>query len=164
MAVAAAAACGAPAWAGDAFTTAGDALQIALPLAAATCAARQHRLASYATGFVAQTALVQGVKHGLGDASINERPNGRSDGFPSGHTSAAFSGATDLAVHCAPGNVPVAIAAGAAAALVGASRIRADEHTLAQVLAGAAIGALSTGITVTSTPGGGFGLSYEFHF
>jgi membrane-associated phospholipid phosphatase len=150
--------------AGDALTTAGDILQYALPLTAAVCAQRQHRLGSYAAGFVAQAAVTQGFKHGLGDAEINQRPNGQSHGFPSGHTAAAFSGAVDLSLHCTPGNVPVALVSGAAGALVGASRIHADEHDLLQVLAGAALGALSTGLAVTRAPGGGWGVSYDFRF
>ncbi len=151
----------APALAGDPLTSAGDVLQYALPVAAAVCAAHQHRLESYAAGFVALTATVQGLKHGLGNASINERPNGGSQGFPSGHTAAAASGATDLALNCAPGNRLVAAAGGAATAIVGASRIEANEHDLLQVLAGAALGFFSTGITVTHPPGGGFGLAYR---
>lgn len=148
--------------AGDALTTAGDALQVALPLAAAACAAHQHRLASYGAGFLAQTAVTQGLKHGLRDAAVNERPDGTSQGFPSGHTAAAASGATDLAVHCAPGNRAVAIGSAAAVALVAASRLAADKHTLLQVVAGAALGAVSTGLDVYETPGGGIGVSYTF--
>lgn len=150
--------------AGDALTALGDALQIALPLAAATCAARQHRLGGYAAGFTAQTAVTQGLKYGLGDSPLNTRPNGVSHGFPSGHTAAAASGATDLAAHCAPGNRLVAAGAAAAVALVGASRMAAEEHTFAQVLAGAAIGALSTGVRLYETPGGGIGLAYSIPF
>lgn len=150
--------------AGDALTAAGDALQIALPLAAAACATAQHRLPSYGAGFLAQAAVTQGLKHGLGDAPINERPDGSTQGFPSGHTAAAASGATDLAVHCAPGNRAVAIGGAAAVALVGASRIAADKHTLLQVVAGAALGAVSTGVEVYHTPGGGVGFSYTFPF
>ncbi len=148
----------------DWLTTSGDVLEVALPLAAAVCATGQHRLASYATGFVGLTAVTQGLKYGLGDASINERPNGQSQGFPSGHTAAAASGATDLATHCAPGNRAVAIGGFAAVALVAASRLDADEHTILQVLAGAALGALSTGVGVYTAPGGGVGFSYTLPF
>lgn len=70
--------------AGDALTSAGDALQVALPLAAAACATHQHRLLDYATGFLAQAAVTQAFKHGLGNAPINERPDGTSQGFPPG--------------------------------------------------------------------------------
>jgi membrane-associated phospholipid phosphatase len=150
--------------AGDALAETGDVLQIALPVAAAVCAARQHRFASYATGLAALTAVTEGFKYGLGNTEINQRPNGQSHGFPSGHTAAAASGATDLAVHCAPGNRVVAATGAAAVALVAGSRIRADEHTLLQVVAGAAFGALSTGVGVYETPAGGIGFSYSFPF
>lgn len=153
-----------PAAANDWFTTTGDVLEVALPLAAAACAVRQHRLASYATGFLGATAVTQGLKYGLGDAAINQRPNGQSHGFPSGHTAAAASGATDLAVNCMPGNLAVAVGAIAAVALVGASRIDAGEHDALQVAAGAALGAASVGVGVYRTPGGAFGLSYAFPF
>lgn len=153
-----------PVVAGNALTTAGDVLQYALPVGAAVCAAHQQRLASYATGFVALTATVQGLKYGLGSAPINQRPNGGSQGFPSGHTAAAASGATDLSLNCFPGNRLVAATAGAATVLVGASRIEANEHDALQVLAGAALGFFSTGITVTRPPGGGFGLAYKLNF
>ena len=93
-----------PAHADDPLTTAGDVLKYALPGAAAVCAARQERLASYVTGFAVMTATVEGLKYGLGDASINQRPDGGDGGFPSGHTAAAASGATDLSLNCAPGN------------------------------------------------------------
>ena len=133
-------------------------------LGAAVCAFRQHRLASYLAGFAAQTAATQGLKQGLGETGINQRPNGQSQGFPSGHTAAAASGATDLAVHCAPGNRAVGIGALLAVAFVGASRIEADEHTGAQVVAGAALGAASTGIGVYRARDGGVGVSYTFPF
>ena len=152
-----------PAHADDALTTAGDVLKYALPGAAAVCAARQERLASYVTGFAVMTASVEGLKYGLGDASVNQRPDGGDGGFPSGHTAAAASGATDLSLNCAPGNRWVAATTGAATVLVGASRIEADEHDLLQVLAGAAIGFFSTGIKVQRTPAG-FGLTYSLNF
>jgi membrane-associated phospholipid phosphatase len=153
-----------PAEAGDAFEALGTALEVGFPLAAAICAFRQHRLASYATGFAAQTAVTQGFKHGLGDAPINERPNGQSQGFPSGHTAAAASGATDLAVHCAPGNRAMQVGALLGVTVVGASRIEADKHTPAQVVAGAALGTASAGIGVYRTPAGGIGVSYTLPF
>lgn len=153
-----------PARAGDSLTTAGDVLRVALPLTAAVCAWQQERLTSYATGFAVMALTTEGLKRGLGDASINERPNGETGGFPSGHTAMAASGAADLSRHCAPGNPWVAAGAGAATALVGVSRIEADEHDALQVLAGAALGYFSTGILVTRPAGGGYGLSYQIDF
>lgn len=155
----------APAWAGDSFETAGDVLRWVLPAAAAGCAWQQDRLASYAVGLGTAAVVTEGLKRGLGDASINERPNGESEGFPSGHAVTAFSGAGDLMLHCAPGNPWVAATAGGAAVLVAASRLDSDEHDLLQVVAGAALGFFSTGIQVTRVPGGsGYGLSYELRF
>jgi membrane-associated phospholipid phosphatase len=148
----------------DGLDTAGDVLKYALPGAAAVCAWQQDRLGSYATGFGIMALTVEGLKYGLGDSRINERPNGESEGFPSGHTAAAASGAADLSLHCAPGNRWVAAGTGAAVVLVGASRIDTDEHDLVQVLAGAAIGYFSTGFRLERTPAGGLGLSYSMNF
>ncbi|TPE53200.1 phosphatase PAP2 family protein [Amaricoccus solimangrovi] len=148
----------------DGLDTAGDVLKYALPGAAAVCAWKQERLASYATGFGVMALSVEGLKYGLGDSGINERPNGESHGFPSGHTAAAASGATDLSLNCAPGNPWVAAGTAAATVLVGASRIDTDEHDLVQVLAGAAIGFFSTGIRLERTAHGGYGLSYSLNF
>ncbi|WP_395001917.1 phosphatase PAP2 family protein [uncultured Helicobacter sp.] len=71
-------------------------------------------------------------------ASISQRPNnGSYDGFPSGHTSFAFS-AVGFA-HKRYGwkfSVPL----GVLATLTGASRVYAQRHTTEQVLAGAALG------------------------
>lgn len=154
-----------PASAGDGFEQAGDVLRWVLPAAAAGCAWQQDRLASYAVGFGTAVAATEGLKRGLGDAGINERPNGESEGFPSGHAVTAFSGAGDLMLNCAPGNPWVAAAAGGAALAVAASRLDADEHDLLQVAAGAALGFFSTGIQVTRAPGGsGYGLAYELKF
>jgi len=162
---AAAALAAAPAWAGDGFEQAGDVLRWALPAAAAGCAWQQDRLASYAVGLGTAAVVTEGLKKGLGDAAINERPNGESEGFPSGHAVTAFSGAGDLMLHCAPGNPWVAATAGGAAVLVAASRLDSDEHDLLQVVAGAALGFFSTGIQVTRAPGGsGYGLTYELRF
>lgn len=153
------------AFAGDGLETAGDVLRWALPAAAAGCAWQQDRLASYAVGLGTAAVVTEGLKRGLGDAEINERPNGEGEGFPSGHAVTAFSGAGDLMMRCAPGNPWVAAAAGGAAVLVAASRLDADEHDLLQVAAGAALGFFSTGIQVTRAPGGsGYGLAYELKF
>lgn len=165
LAVIAALAAAGPAWSGDGFEMTGDVLRWALPAAAAGCAWKQERLASYAVGLGTAAVVTEGLKRGLGDAGINERPNGEDEGFPSGHAVTAFSGAGDLMLHCAPGNPWVAATAGGAAVLVAASRLDADEHDVLQVLAGAALGVLSTGIQVTRAPGGsGYGLAYELRF
>lgn len=71
-----------------------------------------------------------------------ERPDGSNDrSFPSSHTMFAFQGATFI--HRRYG-FTYAMAAYFGAAFVGFSRIEADKHYLGDVLAGAAIGSLSS--------------------
>ncbi|MDA3945439.1 MAG: phosphatase PAP2 family protein [Helicobacteraceae bacterium] len=71
-----------------------------------------------------------------------ERPDGSNDrSFPSAHTMFAFQSATFI--HQRYG-FTYAIAAYLGATFVGYSRIEADKHYLSDVLAGAAIGSLSS--------------------
>lgn len=70
-------------------------------------------------------------------AHISKRPIGGYDGFPSGHTSSAFSAAGFAQKRY--GNalgIPTTIIA----TLVGFSRVVAEKHTIAQVLFGAILG------------------------
>ena len=138
----------APAQAGDNFTKAGDALQIALPVAAMVCAARKHDLAPAAWRFIGQEAAVQASKYALGDATINQRPNGGTHGFPSGHTAAAFYGASYLSRQCLHSKGGKILAFGLAT-LVGASRVDGDNHTVGQVVAGALVGVAFDRLKVT---------------
>ncbi|MDU7693710.1 MAG: phosphatase PAP2 family protein [Helicobacter sp.] len=71
-------------------------------------------------------------------ADISKRPDSNSyDGFPSGHTSFAFSGAGFLQSRYGS---YVGLPAIGLASLVGISRVYAKRHSLTQVLAGAVIG------------------------
>ncbi len=134
--------------AGDGFTKAGDYLQVALPVAALVCAARKHEFAPVAWRFVGQEAVVQASKYALGNATINQRPNGGTHGFPSGHTAAAFYGASYLSRRCMNTKGGKYLAFGLAA-LVGASRIDGDNHTVGQVVAGALVGVAFDQVKVT---------------
>lgn len=71
-------------------------------------------------------------------AKISLRPNGKDyEGFPSGHTSSAFSAAGFMQKRYGwTWGVPTTILA----TLVGISRITAKRHTALQVIAGAALG------------------------
>lgn len=101
------------------------------------------------SSFVVTHALKQGFiqlsKKHKNIAKFSQRPNSSSyDGFPSGHTSFAFSAVGYAHKRYGLG---VSIPAGILASLVGYSRVQAQRHTSLQVLAGALLG---------------FGLSYYF--
>ena len=148
---------------------AGDVLQVALPLAAAVCAYRKQDFKRYTVRFVGQGLFVEGSKAALGHAKINKRPDGAYGrttptykGFPSGHTAAAFYGASYLAHNCLQTKGQKALAYGLAA-FVGGSRIQANKHTAAQVVAGALVGYYFDNLTVQFDRGTvNFGLRYKF--
>jgi len=74
--------------------------------------------------------------------SVNEtRPNGDKYSFPSGHTSVAFQGAAFI--HKRYG-IKYAIPAYIGATFVGYSRVESNNHYTKDVVAGAAIGVLSS--------------------
>jgi membrane-associated phospholipid phosphatase len=77
------------------------------------------------------------VTHSLKNIINKKRPDGGDQAFPSGHTGAAFQGAAFIQqrygwVYGIPSYL--------GASFVGYSRIHADRHDLADVLAGAALG------------------------
>lgn len=78
--------------------------------------------------------------HSLKNIINKKRPNGSDKSFPSGHTSAAFQGASFI--HERYG-FKYAIYAYLGAAYVGYSRVESDNHYIEDVLAGAAIGIMS---------------------
>ena len=142
---------------------ASDVGQVVLPLLAGVCAIRQQRGPDFLAGLVAQTAIVQGLKRGLGDAAINQRPNGGSQGFPSGHTAAAFYGATNLARKCFPDRPALGALAYAAAIAVGVARVQSDNHDTLQVGIGAVIGYYANGVTFSASSGH-VGIGYTLKF
>jgi len=138
------------------FEIAGDILQIAIP--ATACGSTFYMdddkgRTQFYYSFFTNLAVTHALKY-----MINKpRPEGHGDyAFPSGHTSAAFQGATFL--HRRYGwkyGVPAFVCA----SYVGWSRIEgeSDKHDITDVLGGAAVGILSSlyfttphkGITVT---------------
>jgi len=88
---------------------------------------------SFATNF----AITEGLKYTVD----KKRPNGSGQSFPSGHTSAAFQGASFI--HKRYGFI-YAIPAYIAASYVGYSRVESRKHYVEDVLAGAAIGIASS--------------------
>lgn len=149
--------------ASDPFEQFGTAMKYGLPLAAAACAADQDRLEDFAIRGVLQAALVWGMKTWFDGEPLSRRPSGEGRGFPSGHTAAAFFGASDLAGKCFSDKAWAGAAAYGAAGLTGWSRIHAGEHTAPQVWTGALIGlsfgAASFGI---GTEGASFSVGLRF--
>ena len=87
------------------------------------------------------------VTHGLKYTVKEERPDGsNTQSFPSGHTSAAFQGASFI--HYRYG-LKKAIIPYIAATFVGYSRVYSEQHYLHDVVAGAIIGAYSNYYFVT---------------
>ncbi len=119
---------------------AGDYLQVILPVTGAVCSFGRSVFTDYAVRFFAHWGLVHGTKFALADTEIGIRPHGGNKGFPSGHTAAAFYGASYLARDCL-GKSPWGQAAVFGAAMfTGGSRIEAGAHFLIQVMFGALIG------------------------
>jgi membrane-associated phospholipid phosphatase len=120
----------------------GDNLQIALPLLAWGCAAVNGDGAEYLGRYAVMFLATRLGKDGLGDAAINQRPNGHSEGMPSAHTSTATLGASRLATQCLGGNPAVQVGTVLSAGFVGLSRVDAGAHTTWQVIWGAILGLL----------------------
>lgn len=119
---------------------AGDIVQIAIPAIAYGTTFylddKEGRNQFY-KGFATNFAVTHSLKHAIN----KERPNGGNHSFPSGHTSAAFQGASFI--HKRYG-AKYAIPAYVGATFVGYSRVQADKHDTTDVLAGAVIGTLSS--------------------
>lgn len=156
------------------MTDVGDVVQFGVPIAAAAVAWMkgdteglvQHAEGAFYTGIATQT-----LKH-LVDA---ERPNGGSNSWPSGHTSAAMQGAAFLQYRY---GWEYGVPATAAALFVGYSRIDANYHHPRDVLAGTALawgtqylisemGISPTKVLISpfvSDEGDGFGLQLSSNF
>ncbi len=130
----------------DTVETAGDYIQIAIPaIGFGTTLLLKDREGSWQfTKHFATTFL---TTHALKYLVDKERPDGSgNNSFPSGHTSAAFQGATFI--HLRYG-WKWSIPAYAGAAFVGYSRVDSDNHYVEDVVAGAALGILSGYLFVT---------------
>lgn len=119
----------------------GNYMQVIVPAYAAGMTMNEHDwqgTKEFVAAFVSTQATVSALKGFIDEP----RPNGRNkNSFPSGHTAAAFSGATFI--HRRYG-IQRAIVPYMMAGFVGYSRIAADMHYLHDVAAGAAIGGLFT--------------------
>lgn len=123
----------------------GDYFQVIVPAYAFGMAVNEkdyQGVKEFAYSFLAMEASVQGLKLIIPET----RPDGSNDkSFPSGHTAAAFSGATFI--HKRYG-IKRAIIPYLMATFTGYSRIAANKHYFHDVVAGAAISSLFTWIFV----------------
>ena len=86
-----------------------------------------------------------GVTYALKHSVHSTRPDGTDNrAFPSGHTSIAFCGATVLHKEYGKTSPWISVAGYSAATLTAIDRVRRNRHHWGDVLAGAAIGVLST--------------------
>ena len=121
----------------------GDTYQIVLPVLALGCSAVNGQAVDFFVRYWVQWGIVHGSKAALGDAKINQRPNGNYSGMPSGHTATAVPGASNLVHECLTGSPWVKGVVILTAGFVGGSRIESEAHTIWQVLAGALVGWLT---------------------
>ena len=145
---------------------AGDVLQIIIPsIAYGTTLYLDDKEGQ--TQFYKSFGTNLGVTYGLKYSIDKKRPNGGKHSFPSGHTSAAFQGASFI--HKRYG-LKYAVPAYIAATFVGYSRVDSDAHYTEDVIAGAEIGILSSFYFTTEyndfeikpvTMNSGYGLSFK---
>ena len=148
----------------------GDALQIALPLAALSTSVIKkdwQGTGEFAKGFAASL----GTTYLLKETISKERPDGRDDdSFPSSHTAVSFHAAAYIHERY---SLKWALPVYVAAAYVGYSRVVDDRHDEQDVLVGAAIGYVAAryftteyqGVTITPALSEnlyGVHLSYRF--
>ena len=126
--------------ASDAIASAGDILQIALPITAAGLTLAYWD-GKGALQFGASASVTLGVTYALKYAVNETRPDGGHQSFPSAHTSISFSSAEFMRKRYGWG---YGVPAYALASFVAYSRVEAREHYAHDVIAGAAIGIASS--------------------
>lgn len=129
-----------PARAGNSTETAGDILQFVLP-ATAGGLILGYNDGEGAVEFTESVALTLGTTYVLKYTVDERRPNGGSQSFPSGHASISFSAAEFMRKRY---GWEYGLPAYAAASFVAYSRVESGEHHPHDVIAGAAIGIVSS--------------------
>jgi membrane-associated phospholipid phosphatase len=130
-----------PVYATDDTEKAGDVLMVIIPLAGLGATLFYEDGWQGTKQFIKALASSEVITQGLKLVVDKERPNGESDSFPSGHASRAFMGAGFI--HERYG-FKYAVPAYLGAIYVGYSRVSTDNHYVEDVVAGAAIGLLSS--------------------
>jgi membrane-associated phospholipid phosphatase len=126
--------------ASDGVELAGNVVEYVLPAVAAGLTLG-FRDGKGAVQFGESAVLTLGVTYGLKYAVDERRPNGGSHAFPSAHTSISFSSAEFMRKRY---GWEYGIPAYAAASFVAYSRVEARQHHPHDVVAGAAIGIISS--------------------
>jgi len=126
--------------ASDAIASAGDILQIALPITAAGLTLAYWD-GKGAIEFGESASVTLGVTYALKYGVNETRPDGGHQSFPSAHTSISFSAAEFMRKRYGWG---YGVPAYALASFVAYSRVEAREHYPHDVIAGAAIGIVSS--------------------
>ncbi len=124
----------------DRTQSAGDILQVALPVSAVGLTfgyKDSEGTLQFAKSAGVTTAVTYALKYALPD----DRPNGGKHAFPSGHTSISFASAEFIRKrYGSEYGVPAYVVA----SFVGYSRVESHQHYTDEVFAGAAIGILSS--------------------
>src|SRR5260370_1228210 len=126
--------------AADGIQTTGDVLQFVLP-ATAGGLTLGYRDGQGALQLGESLAVTLGVTYALKYSIDERRPNGGSQSFPSGHSSISFSAAEFMRERY---GWEYGVPAYAAASFVAYSRVESGEHYPHDVVAGAAIGMMSS--------------------
>jgi membrane-associated phospholipid phosphatase len=122
------------------LTRTGDILQITNPIIAGVISTQEKGLGHFAIIY-GESLAIMGISKLIGMSGrleISKRPSTqggkcRFDGFPSGHTTSAWSAASYVRVF-SENHKMLAIPLYAAAGLTGYSRVKAKQHTVTQVL------------------------------
>ena len=125
---------------GDSIRDAGDILQYALPAASAGLIIGYEDIPG-GVQFAESVALSQGTTLALKYTVDERRPNGGTQSFPSGHASISFTAAEFMRKRY---GWEYGLPAYAAASFVAYSRVESGEHHPHDVIAGAAIGIVSS--------------------
>jgi membrane-associated phospholipid phosphatase len=129
-----------PVYAGDGIEKAGEVVTFLLPATAAGLTV-YNKDTEGMIQLGESAALALGVSYALKYTIDETRPNGEDHSFPSNHASIAFASAEFMRKRY---GLDYGIPAYLAAAFVAYSRVEADQHYVHDVLAGAAIGILSS--------------------
>tara|TARA_B100001287_G_C22650978_1_gene515210 strand:- start:600 stop:1130 length:531 start_codon:yes stop_codon:yes gene_type:complete len=140
------------------FEKAGDIIQIALPTSAFASQIFLNKVDSEAITFIKSMSASFVVTHTIKRVVNKERPNGGDFSFPSGHTSAAFTGAAFIDYKY---GLKYGLPAYILASFVGWSRVYAKKHDYIDVLGGIIVGVGCVELFTSKTKNYSFNFTYN---